>query len=88
MRGRGALLDQVPVGRGGLLPGCHPAPGPYTGHGSFIAGLIRQVVPDATVLSIRIMHGDGIVYEGDLLYALRPDQRTGSRPPTGTATPR
>jgi hypothetical protein len=42
----------------------------YTGHGSFIAGVVRQVVPDATVLSIRIMHSDGIVREGDLLYAL------------------
>jgi hypothetical protein len=43
---------------------------PYTGHGTFIAGIFRQVVPDATVLSIRIMHGDGIVYESDLLIAL------------------
>jgi hypothetical protein len=43
---------------------------PYTGHGTFIAGIFRQVVPDATVLSIRIMHPDGIVYEGDLLCAL------------------
>jgi hypothetical protein len=43
---------------------------PYTGHGTFIAGIYRQIVPDATVLSIRIMHSDGIVYEGDLLVAL------------------
>jgi hypothetical protein len=43
---------------------------PFTGHGTFIAGIFRQVVPDATVLSIRIMHGDGIVYESDLLCAL------------------
>jgi hypothetical protein len=43
---------------------------PYTGHGTFIAGIFRQVVPDATVLSIRIMHGDGIIYESDLLIAL------------------
>ncbi|HUN33283.1 MAG TPA: S8 family serine peptidase [Trebonia sp.] len=42
----------------------------YTGHGSFIAGVIRQAAPDATVLSIRIMHSDGVVREGDLLYAL------------------
>jgi len=42
----------------------------HTGHGTFIDGVIRQVVPDATVLSIRIMHSDGIVYEGDLLCAL------------------
>jgi hypothetical protein len=43
----------------------------HVGHGTFIAGIIRQIVPDATVLSIRIMHSDGIVYEGDLVYALR-----------------
>jgi hypothetical protein len=43
---------------------------PFTGHGTFIAGIFRQVVPDATVLSIRVMHSDGIVYEGDLLCAL------------------
>jgi hypothetical protein len=42
----------------------------HSGHGTFIAGLVRQIVPDATVLSIRIMHSDGIVYEGDLLCAL------------------
>jgi hypothetical protein len=40
------------------------------GHGTFISGIFRQAVPDATVLSIRIMHSDGIVYEGDLTYAL------------------
>lgn len=41
-----------------------------TGHGTFIAGIVRQVAPDARVLSIRIMHSDDIVYEGDLLCAL------------------
>ena len=41
-----------------------------TGHGTFIAGLVRQIVPDATVLALRVMHSDGVVYEGDLLCAL------------------
>lgn len=41
-----------------------------TGHGSFIAGIVRQAAPDARVLAIRIMHSDGVVYEGDLLEAL------------------
>jgi hypothetical protein len=41
-----------------------------TGHGTFIAGIVRQVAPDARVLSIRIMHSDDVVYEGDLLCAL------------------
>ncbi len=40
------------------------------GHGTFIAGLIRQKCPDATILAIRIMSGDGVVAEGDLLNAV------------------
>src|SRR5712691_7727785 len=43
----------------------------HIGHGTFIAGIVRQIVPDATLLSIRLMHSDGIVYEGDLIWALR-----------------
>jgi hypothetical protein len=35
-----------------------------------LAGIVRQVVPDAQVLAIRIMHSDGFVYEGDLMCAL------------------
>ncbi|TCO50628.1 S8 family peptidase [Actinocrispum wychmicini] len=41
-----------------------------TGHGTFIAGIIRQVAPDANVLSIRVLHSDGVAYEGDVLLAL------------------
>jgi hypothetical protein len=43
----------------------------HAGHGTFIAGVIRQVAPDARVTAVRIMHPDGVVYEGDLLAALR-----------------
>jgi subtilisin family serine protease len=42
-----------------------------TGHGTFIAGIVRQVAPNAQVLAVRVMHSDGIVYEGDLILALR-----------------
>ncbi|HEX7994292.1 MAG TPA: S8/S53 family peptidase, partial [Streptosporangiaceae bacterium] len=41
------------------------------GHGVFIAGIVRQVVPNARVLSVRVMFSDGIVYEGVLIRALR-----------------
>ncbi|HEU4421876.1 MAG TPA: S8/S53 family peptidase, partial [Pilimelia sp.] len=44
--------------------------GRYTGHGTFIAGLIRQQAPAARVLSVRIMHDDGVVYASDVLRAL------------------
>jgi hypothetical protein len=43
----------------------------HAGHGTFISGLVRQVAPDARVTAVRIMHPDGVVYEGDLLAALR-----------------
>ena len=42
----------------------------HTGHGTFIAGIVRQAAPDARVRSIRIMHADGIVYENDLLLSI------------------
>jgi hypothetical protein len=41
-----------------------------SGHGTFISGIVRQVAPDAQVLSIRIMHSDDIVYESDLINGL------------------
>ena len=44
--------------------------GPDYGHGTFIAGILRQACPDARVLNIRVMHDDGVVRENDLLVAL------------------
>ncbi len=41
-----------------------------TGHGTFIAGLVHQLCPDARILGIRIMPTSGAVREGDLLAAL------------------
>jgi Subtilase family len=40
------------------------------GHSTFISGIVRQAVPDAQVLAIRIMHSDGVVNEYDLIEAL------------------
>jgi subtilisin family serine protease len=40
------------------------------GHGTFIAGIVRQVAPDARVLAVRVTHSDGVIYEGDLICAL------------------
>lgn len=42
----------------------------YYGHGTFIAGIIRQLAPDAEVRSIRIMHNDGVAHENECLAAL------------------
>lgn len=41
-----------------------------TGHGLFIAGIIRQSAPEADVLAIRVIHSDGVAYEADVLLAL------------------
>jgi subtilisin family serine protease len=43
---------------------------PDAGHGTFIAGLVHQTCPDADILSVRVMHGDGAVAEADVLEAL------------------
>jgi hypothetical protein len=43
---------------------------PAIGHGTFIAGLIRQAAPGADVLSIRALRADNIAYESDVLIAL------------------
>jgi subtilisin family serine protease len=43
----------------------------HIGHGTFIAGIVRQSAPDARVRAIRVMHTDGIVHESVLLLAIR-----------------
>jgi subtilisin family serine protease len=44
---------------------------PDAGHGTFIAGLIRQACPDANILAIRVMGSDGVVPENELIEALK-----------------
>jgi subtilisin family serine protease len=44
---------------------------PDAGHGTFIAGLVRQACPDAHILGVRLFHGDGDVTEAHLLKALQ-----------------
>jgi subtilisin family serine protease len=41
------------------------------GHGTFIAGIVRQVAPDARVLAVRAMHSDDVCNEGDIICGLR-----------------
>lgn len=41
-----------------------------TGHGTFIAGLIRQLCPQAQILAIPVMRDDGIVPESALINTL------------------
>jgi subtilisin family serine protease len=43
---------------------------PDAGHGTFIAGLIRQYCADADILAVQVMGGDGVVAESNLLDAI------------------
>jgi hypothetical protein len=42
----------------------------HAGHGTFVAGVVHQTCPDARVLSLRVLHSDGIGAEGSCLLAL------------------
>jgi subtilisin family serine protease len=57
-----------PTGSGDELVG---ELGDDAGHGTFIAGLVRQACPDALVLSVRLFGDDGEVDESDLLRSLQ-----------------
>ena len=46
-----------------------------SGHGTFIAGVIRQECPDARILPVRVADGEGIILETDLIGALEPADR-------------
>lgn len=51
----------------------HPMDGIFddaAGHGTFIAGIIRQECPDARILPVRVSDGDGVILENVLLGAL------------------
>jgi subtilisin family serine protease len=43
---------------------------PLAGHGTFIAGLIRQHCPSAVIVSAPVMYGDGVADEVDVVEAL------------------
>ena len=45
--------------------------GSHVGHGSFIAGVLRQVAPAADIDAVAIMGSDGVVAERTLIKALR-----------------
>lgn len=50
--------------------GKEPNLGSHLGHGTFIAGIIRRVAPDAQVLSVKVMDALGQVNEENVIAAL------------------
>jgi len=51
----------------------------HSGHGTFIAGLVRQIEPHAQIKVYPVMHSDGVVLQSDLVTQLARI-RSGPRP--------
>ncbi|MCP2282705.1 Subtilase family protein [Promicromonospora umidemergens] len=72
---RDAALDGRPIGtypeddldaeREGRRDGEASPLDPYAGHGTFIAGVVHQICPDAALLPVRVYGGDGTASEWD-----------------------
>ncbi|MGC5167698.1 S8 family peptidase [Luteimicrobium sp. DT211] len=76
---RGVLLDGAPIGTyddrepdGDARPGstAEGVLGEYSGHGTFIAGVIHQVCPDAAILPVRVTGPTGESTEWDVARSL------------------
>jgi subtilisin family serine protease len=68
-----ALPDAIktdPEGAGALPDPMTGTLASHAGHGTFIAGLLRQTCPDADISVLRIMDADGVVPESTLTTAL------------------
>jgi subtilisin family serine protease len=50
------------------------------GHGTFIAGIVRQLCPDADLISIRVADSQGNLLEGDFMLAVRTLVKWMARP--------
>jgi hypothetical protein len=50
--------------------GAEPELGSHLGHGTFVAGIIRQVAPMARIRSFKVMDTSGLVLEENVLHAL------------------
>ncbi|MFD6177923.1 MULTISPECIES: S8 family peptidase [unclassified Isoptericola] len=82
---RDALLDGEPIGtypaqrypeEDAEIGGSSTSPltgplDPVAGHGTFIAGIVHQVCPDALLLPVRTVGGSGVVAESDVIDSLR-----------------
>ncbi|MFC8922265.1 S8 family serine peptidase [Cellulosimicrobium sp. NPDC057127] len=81
---RDATLDGAPIGSypvpaldsedaefGGMSKDPLTGPlDPVAGHGTFMAGIVHQLCPDATILSVRAFGGSGDVPEWEVLHTL------------------
>lgn len=65
-----SVKDTDPEGKGARPDPMTGALASHAGHGTFIAGLLRQTCPDAEIIGLRIMDADGVVPEALLTTAL------------------
>ncbi len=89
---RGVTYAGLPIGGDeadqgdGAVEGLDGTLAPLAGHGTFIAGLLRQGAPAASILPLGVMDAGGSVSESDLLRALallllrHVDGQRGGRP--------
>jgi subtilisin family serine protease len=78
---RDPRVDGVPIGlrfspaddpeaTGATVDDVNRALDPLAGHGTFVAGVVRQHCPDARLVIVPVMYGDGAADEKDVLDAL------------------
>ena len=63
--------EDDPEGSGVTLDHLNRSLDPLAGHGTFIAGIIRQRCPDSRLVIVPVMYGDGAADEMDLIDALQ-----------------
>jgi hypothetical protein len=59
-----------PEGTGVTIDHVNGALDPLAGHGTFVAGVVRQHCPDARLVIVPVMYGDGAADEADVIAAL------------------
>lgn len=64
------VKDSAPEGRGAIVDPMLGLLASHSGHGTFIAGLLRQACADAEITAARVMDSDGVVPEVTLTDAL------------------
>ena len=78
-----ALASHVAVGGYDYISGTDTisdvAGGPASGHGTFVAGLIAQVAPQATILPFRVLDTNGLGTVGDVASAIETATDDGAR---------
>ena len=63
--------DEDPENTGVTIDRLNGMLDPMAGHGTFVSGVVRQHSPDAHLVAVPVMYGDGAADERDVLEALK-----------------